>query len=123
MIHELKLRRQVKFILPLPKIENFSLMKTGRKQTESGQYDAFCARSLCQMRKSFAEKLEIRLIKKPKKNMYETSAGWNIETACRNMNSKKNPSKNSSALNPLNAFASSSQNPLDKSALCCMHLC
>ena len=40
MIHELKLRRQVKFILPLPKIEDFSLMKTGRKQAESGQYDA-----------------------------------------------------------------------------------
>lgn len=35
---------QVKFILPLPKIEDFSLTKTGRKQAESGRHDALeCA--------------------------------------------------------------------------------
>ena len=36
--------RQVKFILPLPKIEDFSLTKTARKQAESGRHDALeCA--------------------------------------------------------------------------------
>ena len=37
--------RQVKFILPLPKIEDFSLTKTGRKQAESGRHDAWSVRT------------------------------------------------------------------------------
>lgn len=33
--------RQVKFILPLPKIEDFSLTPTGRQRTDKSQYDAW----------------------------------------------------------------------------------
>lgn len=33
--------RQVKFILPLPKIEDFSLTPTGRHRTDKSQYDAW----------------------------------------------------------------------------------
>lgn len=33
--------RKVKFILPLPKIEDFSLTPTGRQRTDKSQYDAW----------------------------------------------------------------------------------